>query len=131
MLFLSLLESPQQLPDGTAFSSDQVIDLLYRETVALSMQAGVQPAPGYLPTRFGETASLRVCVRRERVARGLELLRHLLLHSVFTEERVAAVVHRLQKLLEDAVHDDGSIALLLLRRQLFRSEASFNCLDVV
>ena len=131
ILFASVTECPQILPDGTMRSSDEVIDMLYTETLSCSFQLGVEPTAAYQPNRLCEVASFQLRVARDKLNQGLQLLHDVLLCSDLHSDRIFSVLSKIMKLLEERVHNGDNVAEILLRRLVLSEESNYNCFDQI
>ena len=124
-----LPECPQRLDDGGERSSDEVIDLLYTQTVSSGFHMGVGDVAAYQLSSPSEVASLQLRVERDKLMQGLTIVRDVLVRSRLDPARVASVGNRLLKLLEERVHDSSNVMFILLRRQMLAQESLKNCFD--
>lgn len=131
ILFASIIECPQTLSDGTVRTSDEVIDLLYTQTLSCLFQLGVSPTSAYQPNRSCEVASFQLRVEREKVNQGLQLMHDVLLCSHIDGDRVFSAVSKIIKLLEERVHNGDNVAEILLRRLVLTEESNYNCFDQI
>ena len=129
LLFAVIPECPQRLDDGSERSSDEVIDLLYTQTVSCGLHMGVDDVAPYQLGSPSEVVSLRLRVEREKLLLGLTFVRDLLRRSRLDPARVALVGRRLLKLLEERVHDSSNVMFILLRRQMLAPKSLKNCFD--
>ena len=131
ILFASITECPQILSNGTVRTSDEVIDLLYTQTLSCSFQLGVNPTSAYQPNRSCEVASFQLRVEKENLNQGLQLMHDVLLCSDLHSERVFSAISKVLKLLEERVHNGDNVAEILLRRLVLSEESNYNCFDQI
>ena len=129
LLLAVIPECPQRLDDGGERSSDEVIDLLYRQTVSCGFHMGVDNVAAYELSSPSEVVSLQLRVETEKLPLGLTLVRDLLLRSRLDPARVELVGRRLLKLLEERVHDSSNVMFILLRREMLAQQSLKNCFD--
>lgn len=63
------------MDDGSERSSEEVIDLLYRETVSSGFHMGIGNVAAYQLSDPSEVASLQLRVEREKLMKGLTIVR--------------------------------------------------------
>lgn len=118
-----IMDAPQVV-DGKTISSEEIIDIHYRDTVSLKSRIGL---PGDSRTFAAglECCSFRVIVEGNQLEKGLSLLHNLLVHSYFTKECVEKVLVCNDKLLDEQNHDSDNIAVVLTRRMLLNQASAY------
>lgn len=114
-----MLEAPQEI-DGTHLTSEEVIDIHYRETVSTLSRLSL-PGESKVFASGSECCSFKLVVEASQIERGLSLLRNILVHSYFTKECVEKVLACNDKLMDERNHDNDNIALIIVRRLLLTS----------
>ena len=113
-----LLDCPQMV-NGVKLSSEEVIDLHYKETETTESRLSIPGDSRYFSSGL-ECVSFRVSVDGDQSEKGLSLLHNLLLNSIFTSDCVEKVLSCNDKLYDEKNHDNDRIALIMARRLLLK-----------
>lgn len=118
-----IMDAPQVV-DGKTITSEEIIDIHYRDTVSLKSRIGL---PGNSRTFAAghECCSFRVIVEGNQLEKGLSLLHNLLVNSYFTKECVEKVLVCNDKLYDEQNHDSDNIAVVLTRRMLLNQASAY------
>ena len=104
ILYLNALFTlPLSFPDGTRLTHEEVIKLLDKETVNYDVFFGANGSAG-------ELLSVSVKVEVSKYATGISLLRDLIYHSEFAEDRLEVTIAKLQQSLPQYKRDGNGVA---------------------
>ena len=103
VLYLNALFTlPLSFPDGTHLTHEEVISLLDKETVSYDGASGANGSAG-------ELLSVFIKVEVSKYAKGVSLLRDLIYHSEFAEDRLKVTIAKLQQSLPQYKRDGSAI----------------------
>jgi len=104
VLYLNALFTlPLSFPDGTRLTHEEVINLLDKETVNYDANFGVGGAAG-------ELLCVSIKIEVSKYATGVSLLRDLIYHSEFAEDRLGVTIAKLQQSLPQYKRDGNGVA---------------------
>jgi Zn-dependent M16 (insulinase) family peptidase len=104
VLYLNALFTlPLSFPDGTRLTHEEVINLLDKETVSYDVTFGANGAAG-------ELLSVSIKVEVSKYSTGVSLLRDLIYHSEFVEDRLEVTIAKLQQSLPQYKRDGNGVA---------------------
>jgi hypothetical protein len=104
VLYLNALFTlPLSFPDGTRLTHEEVINMLDKETVSYDAVFGANGCAG-------ELLSVSIKVEVSKYATGICLLRDLIYHSEFAEDRLEVTVAKLQQNLPQYKRDGNGVA---------------------
>lgn len=116
-----MVDAPQDI-DGKHLTSEEVIDIHYRETVSTSSRVNLPGKSRAFSSGF-ECCSFRIVIEADQLEKGLSLLRNILVNSQLTKECIEKVLVCNDKLLDESNHDNDNIALVLMRRLLLTPQS--------
>lgn len=104
VLYLNALFTlPLSFPDGTRLTHEEVINLLDKETVSYDTAFGVNGSAS-------ELLSVSIKVEVSKYATGISLLRDLIYHSEFAEDRLGVTIAKMQQSLPQYKRDGNGVA---------------------
>jgi len=104
VLYLNALFTlPFSFPDGTRLTHEEVINLLDKETVSYDAVFGASGSAC-------ELVSVSIKVEVSKYATGVSLLRDLIYHSEFAEDRLGVTIAKLQQSLPQYKRDGNGVA---------------------
>ena len=104
ILYLNALFTlPLSFPDGTRLTHEEAINLLDKETVNYDVILGANGSTS-------ELLSVSIKVEVSKFATGVSLLRDLIYHSEFAEDRLGVTIAKLQQSLPQYKRDGNSVA---------------------
>ena len=104
VLYLSALFTlPLSFPDGTRLTHEEVINLLDKETISYDVNYGVSSVAA-------ELLSVSIKVEVSKYATGISLLRDLIYHSEFAEDRLGVTIAKIQQNLPQYKRDGNGVA---------------------
>jgi Zn-dependent M16 (insulinase) family peptidase len=124
VLYLNALFTlPLSFPDGTRLTHEEVINLLDKETVNYDANFGVSgPA--------GELLSVSIKIEVSKYATGISLLRDLIYHSEFAEDRLGVTIAKLQQSLPQYKRDGNGVAGAVSTDLTFDESCTARCATV-
>lgn len=104
ILYLNALFTlPLSFPDGTRLTHEEAINLLDKETVSYDVSFGANGSAG-------ELLSVSIKVEVSKSATGISLLRDLIYHSEFAEDRLGVTLAKVQQSLPQYKRDGNGVA---------------------
>ena len=104
ILYLNALFTlPLSFPDGTRLTHEEAINLLDKETVSYDVILGVNGSSN-------ELLSVSIKVEVSKSATGVSLLRDLIYHSEFAEDRLGVTIAKVQQNLPQHKRDGDAVA---------------------
>lgn len=104
LLYLNALFTlPLSFPDGTRLTHEEVINLLDQETIGYDAAFGVSGTAA-------ELLSVSIKVEVSKYATGISLLRDLIYHSEFAEDRLEVTIAKIQQSLPQYKRDGNGVA---------------------
>ena len=96
----ALFTLPLSFPDGTRLTHEEAINLLDKETVNYNAEFSA----------YGELLSVSIKVEVSKSATGISLLRDLIYHSEFAEDRLGVTLAKVQQSLPQYKRDGNGVA---------------------
>ena len=124
VLYLSALFTlPLSFPDGTRLTHEEVINLLDKETIGYGAAFGVSGAAS-------ELLSVSIKVEVSKYATGISLLRDLIYHSEFAEDRLGVTIAKIQQSLPQYKRDGNGVANAVSTDLTFDASCTTRCSSV-
>src|SRR5258706_7994104 len=119
----ALFTLPLSFPDGTRLTHEEVINLLDRETVSYDAIFGVSSSAG-------ELLSVSIKVEVSKYATGISLLRDLIYHSEFAEDRLGVTIAKIQQSLPQYKRDGNGVAVAVSTDLTYDASSTARCATV-
>lgn len=124
VLFLNALFTlPLSFPDGTRLTHEEVINLLDKETVSYDANFGMSGSAS-------ELLSVSIKIEVSKYATGVSLLRDLIYHSEFAEDRLGVTIAKMQQSLPQYKRDGSGVAGAVSSDLTFDASCTARCATV-
>ena len=124
VLYLNALFTlPLSFPDGTRLTHEEVINLLDKETVSYDAVFGVNGSAC-------ELLGVSITVEVSKYATGISLLRDLIYHSEFAEDRLGVTIAKVQQSLPQYKRDGNGVATAVSSDLMYDASYTSRCATV-